>query len=304
MDWIKMKKMLELNNYYKLLICFFVAAIFLTACEREITIDLPEAPEKLVVDGYIYEGAAPVVVLTRNQAFYGDLSFADTEGLFASGAKIFVTSKGQEYELSEISFPIDSFDVVFYTDFSGAILGERETCYDLRIEYEEKIYTSTTYIPNILPMDSIWSEASVVADRDNLARVKVTFSDPDTLGNYYRYFTKRNSEPVYPGLGSVFDDQVINGESFPAQFDRGYDRNSEIDFTYYGYFDQGDTVTVRLCGIDEAHYTFWQTMEAGANRGGPFAPLTLVDSNIEGENVLGVWGGYSIEERSLIVPFE
>lgn len=292
------------NNILAPTLCFLIAAFMLVSCEREITVDLPTAPEKLVVDGYIYEGEAPVVVLTRNQAFYGDLSFADTEGLFATGAKVTITSGGQELELTEFNFPIDSFNVVFYTDLSGALIGEREKSYDLRIEHEEKVYTSTTYIPNILPMDSIWSEGATVADRDSLARVKVTFSDPDTLGNYYRYFTKRNSEPFYPGLGSVFDDLVINGESFPAQFDRAYDRNSEIDFTYYGYFDQGDTVIVRLCGIDEDHYTFWQTMEAGANRGGPFAPLTLVDSNIEGENVLGLWGGYSVEEQSIIVPYE
>ena len=294
----------EFKHFCSLLICCVFAAVLSTSCEREVTIDLPPAPEKVVVDGNIYEGEVPVVTLTRNQAFYGDISLASVEDFFITGANIFVSDGSQEVELTELSFEVDGFPVVIYADVSGTMIGERGKTYDLRIELEEQLFTSSSKIPNILPMDSIWSEGASVADRDSLARVKVTFSDPDTLGNYYRYFTQRNEEPMYPGLGSVFDDLVINGETFPAQLDRAYDRNSDIDFTYFGYFDQGDTVTIRVCGIDEPHYRFWQSMEADGNRGGPFAPITIVNSNMEGENVLGVWGGYSVEELSLIIPYE
>ena len=53
---------------------------------------------------------------------------------------------------------------------------------------------------------------------------------------------KRNREPFYPGLNSVFDDQIIDGTTYSVQVEKGVDRNEEFDEETYVFFDRGDTV--------------------------------------------------------------
>ncbi|MDA7501995.1 DUF4249 domain-containing protein [Chitinophagales bacterium] len=295
------KLVMEYRSKLRLLF-LLIGATVLFSCERELTVDIPPPPDKIVVGGTINEGSGARVTLTKNQPFYGEISIASAEDFFIAGATVRVSDGEQSITLQEFAIDTAGVEVVIYVDLFSQLAGERGKTYSLEIEYEEQLYTATTQIPNILPMDSIWAETVTIGDNDSLARVSVQFNDADTLGNYYRYFTQRNSEPMYPGLNSVFDDLVINGETFPAIIDRGYDRNSDIDFEYFGYFNRGDTVVVRNCGIDEEHFRFWQTMEAAGNGGGPFSPITIVKSNIVGENVLGIWGGYSIDEQSIIIP--
>ena len=117
----------------------------------------------------------------------------------------------------------------------------------------------------------------------------VKATDPPGFGDYIRYFTKRNSEPFYPGLTSVFDDQVIDGTSYEVQVDRGVDRNEDLSEDY-NFFDKGDTVTLKLCNIDKATYDFWRTMEyTYASVGNPFSSPTKVISNISGGGAWLFW---------------
>jgi hypothetical protein len=129
-----------------------------------------------------------------------------------------------------------------------------------------------------------------------MARIK----DPPELGNYARYFTKRNSEPFYSGLTSVADDEITNGTIFDFQIDRGVDKNDHVNFSDYGYFNPGDTVTFKFCNIDKTTYDFWHTWEyAWSNTGNPFSTPTTVLGNVPG--ALGYWGGYAAQYATIII---
>ena len=121
------------------------------------------------------------------------------------------------------------------------------------------------------------------------------------FGDYVRYFTKRNRELFYPGLNSVYDDQVIDGSSYEVQVERGVPRNGNYP-EGYSFFDKGDTVTLKVCNIDKATFDFWRTMEyTYASVGNPFSSPTKVISNINGGG-LGYFGGYAAQFRTIIIP--
>ncbi len=125
--------------------------------------------------------------------------------------------------------------------------------------------------------------------------------DPSGFGDYIRYFTKRNSEPFYPGLNSIFDDQVIDGTSYEIQVERGIPRTGTIP-DGYSFFDKGDVITLKLCNIDKATYDFWRTMEFSyASVGNPFSSPTKVVNNISSGG-LGYFGGYAAQYRTIIIP--
>lgn len=126
-------------------------------------------------------------------------------------------------------------------------------------------------------------------------------TDPPGYGDYIRYYTKRNSEPFYPALNSVFDDQIIDGTSYEVEVERGVDRNKELEDDY-SFFDRGDTVLFKLSNIDKATFDFWRTVEYSySSIGNPFSSPTKVMGNIS-NGALGYFGGYASQFRSIIIP--
>ncbi len=323
-------------NTFKYLVAFIVIGFSLSNCERDITIDLPDPEEQIVVEGSIETGQAPIVLLNKNFPYFGTFDLESYTKNFVKGATVKVSDGSNEVTLEgkclseldnltdQILFldkvsqllgglptveeaPADTsntgggiddlgdFDFCLYSIFSFTpeLIGEEGKTYKLNINTTDgEVLNATTSIPNALALDSIWFEQHNNPDYDTLYRLNIQLSDPDTLGNYYRYFTKQNDNPMYAGANSVFDDLYINGLSFPSPLDRAEPRGADFDINTYGYFTFGDEVTLKFVTIDRATYDFWFTLERSANSAGPFGGSTRVNFNIDGG--LGIWGGYGV----------
>ena len=293
----------------KIYLIAFITLLGFVSCEEELDLKLPDTANLLVVEGNITEGQPPLVYMTRTLPAVGEIRFSEIDSFFVGGAEISVSNGTETMILEE--YTLDSLGIFYsvaQTDFitNKYFVGEPGKYYDLEIKLDDRIITGRTKIPHSNPLDSIYYDFRSVGGVDSLARIFVRVTDADTLGNFYRFFTQRNDEPEYPITGSVVDDILINGESFPAFVERGQNPNDEFDFNTFGYFMHDDTVTVRISSIDRAHYNYWNTFESNAAGGGPFSGITVVDSNIEGENVIGVWGGYGVQTIStrVIYPSE
>ena len=295
----------------------------LAACEENLSIDIPEGQEQLVVEGHIEQGAPPVVVLTRSVPVFARSYPADIEAGFVHGAQVVVSSGGKSYTLKEVpaaafwpqlrrvvseqfAIPADSLsggsNFIFYVYTSEELLGEVGKSYQLRISHEGRVVTASTTIPNLNPLQELFLKSHPDPSQDSLFTLFYRYQDPDTLGNSIRYFTKRNSEPFYPGyFTSVFNDELINGVqdlSFPL--DRGEPRGQDVDLETYSYFGKGDTIVVRWAAIDIEHYRFWYTLENERNNNGsPIGSPNTTRSNINGG--MGVWGGYGVTYHRIVV---
>ncbi len=295
--------------------------LFWSGCETDITLDLPAPDEEIVVEGYIASGEIPYVILTRNQPFFGGFDLNSLEQYFVHDAYITLTQGTKMAVLGEIclqdipeefqelfaeEFGLSSGEddeypnVCFYVDtnlFSPTIIGEAGKTYNLRIESGEKVLTSKAHIPYITPLDSVWWRYHNTID--TLTRLMVRIADPDTVGNFVRYFTQANSDDMIPGFSSVFDDLLFNGNTFDVPVDRGTRRDDDYDIETYGYFIYGDTVTIRWAGIDKYVYDFYRTLEQEMGQEGPFAVPTVVRTNVDGG--LGVFAAYGVYEETIIM---
>ncbi len=310
-------------NHLKIILFSLLVVVTLTNCEREVEIDLPEPSDKVVVDGTIESGAAPFVILTRNFPFFGTFTNDIINQSFVKGAEIKVNNGEKEVILDEIcwsalskeerqllvntlgfssidSIPAD-FEYCIYTLIDFSMIGEYGKTYDLSITtIEGEILSASTTIPQPVAIDSIWLEEHNNEDYAGYYRLFVEFTDPDEIGNFYRYYTKVNDEPFLPGWGSVFDDLFINGEAFHFTLDRAIPRGVEIEeFETFGYVQSGETVTLKWATIDRDSYDFWRTLEYAANSAGPLSGGTRIKTNINGGT--GVWAGYAIAPTKTIV---
>ncbi len=282
-------------------------ALVLSGCEKDISFKLIEEEPKLVVEATIENGQPPVVALSRSLNYFSKISADILANSFVHGAEITVSNGVKTHKLKEYAVPVASGYKLYYysidsSNLSTAFTGELNKQYSLRIVSEGKEYTATTTIPRITKrIDSLWWKAAPPQADSNLAVVMVKATDPPGFGDYIRYFTKRNSEPMYPAINSVYDDLFVDGTTYELQVDPGLDRNAKLTDDDH-FFKKGDTVVFKLSNIDKATFDFWRTMEFSYQSvGNPFSTPTKVLSNING-NALGYFGGYASQYHTLVIP--
>lgn len=316
-----------MNKKISFLVSFGAMLILLLqACEKEITVDLPPADPKIVVEGSIEQGLPPVVFITKSAGYFAPTDLNAIQNLYRSDATVTVSNGVITDTLTSIcsgDVPEDLLPIVTeltglneeqlslvnicaYVSLNPLMIGEIDRAYDLTVELDGEVVTSTTKINKLVPLDSLWFR--IAGNTDSLGFLFATISDPDTLGNAYRWFAKRINQ--YPDwsehageqkdisfiapIGSVSDDVFFNGLSFEFGYFRGTIPNSDKEDDINeerGYYKEGDTVVVRGTVIDRGVFRFVNSFEEQvASAGSPFASPANVQSNIEGG--LGVWAGY------------
>jgi len=322
------------KNYFQVLATATLGSFLLLSCEKEITVDLPVGAPQIVVEGSIEVGSPPFVMLSRTQGYFEPTDINSILSNFVTGATVIVSNGTVTDTLIEIcssQIPIEflpiitdltglspellqMYDVCAYTSLNPAIFGEENKTYDLVIKTEGKVLTSRTKINTIIPLDDVYFKK--VGNTDSLGFAYGLLTDPDTLGNAYRWFAKRiNKYPEWSQhageqkdatyvapLGSTYDDRFFNGLTFEFAYFRGVSSGSmkEDDSNEErGYFKVGDTIAVRGCVIDRGVYAFVTSLEDQvANAGSPFATPVNLNSNINGG--LGVWAGYAAVYDTII----
>jgi hypothetical protein len=286
-----------------------LTVLFLTSCEKEVKINLKTGDPSLVVEGAIENDLPPYVFLTKSIGYFSTINYNTLQNSFVHDAKVTVSDGVNSTVLKEYSADTGSSGnkLYFYTiDTSkGIFVGQIGKIYKLTIEVDGKVYESYTKIPNPTIIDSVKTvqpDPPFNKDNNPIARqIRIYFKDPDTAGNYVRYFTKRNSEPFYPGLNSVYPDEIINGIYFETTLSLGEPRSIEYnrDSTGVGY--PGDTVTLKWSAIDKTSYTFWSTYEYSLGTlGNPFSTPIQVKSNVN-NGALGIWAGYGSIYKTLVL---
>jgi hypothetical protein len=284
-----------------------ILALALVACEKTISFSVDRQNPKLVVDGSIETGRPPVIFLTSSLDYFSKISPDILANSFVRNAVLTISNGSITHQLKEYGQPTPAGTLYYYTidssQLATAIWGEPGKTYTLDIGVGNAHYLATTTIPFLAKtVDSIWWKPSPNNPDTNKVVLMARVTDPKGYGNYIRFFTAVNGGPFFPGLNSVFDDQIVDGTTYDIEVEKGVDRNADIDFQNYSFFDRGDTVTLKFTNIDKATFDFWRTMEYNyGSIGSPFSSPTKVLGNIS-NGALGYFGGYSTEYKTLVIP--
>jgi len=295
-----------------------ILLLAMVACEEDITLEIPQGEESLVVEGYIEPGMPPIVMVTRTLPYFSESSIDILNSIFVSGADVRIYDGKDTIKLMEINLStlpdsiakllletfqlsgdlLGGLNITIYTSIQ--LFGEVGKTYTLLVEKDKNKLKARTTIPEPVKIDSVWYEHHPNPTNDSLVIVYFAFHDPPNQDNYYRLYNAREKEPFYPNpFISVSDDKLVDGNLIKLNTFRGQASGMSFDETY-GFFKKGDSVTVKLCQIDRVHYDFWKTFESSRMSGGPFANPVYILSNVEGG--LGVWGGYGASFFGLRIP--
>lgn len=306
------------------LLSVFAIAIVLFACEKEVEVEIPAVDPQVVVEGTIEPGEAPFILVSWSQGFFDPLDIEAFNSYFIHDAEVRVNGQLMEEVctdalpdsllpiLAELTgIALENLFALNFCVYSNpvsnpfAVIGEVGETYQLEVTVGDRQLSAVTYIPEPVPLNELWYQTW--ANTDSLGLIWASLTDPDTLGNAYRWFAKRiNRRPGDPQnrpkdfnyitpLGSAFDDNFVNGTTFEFAYGRGRAQNSsaeEDNNEEAGFFKEGDTVAVKWCAIPlEAAEALRSLEQQVGTTGNPFASPANLNSMIDGG--LGLWIGYS-----------
>jgi len=297
---------------------FFIICLLLS-CQTEIDVTVPEYYNKIVVEGYIENGAYPMVSLYRSAPYFSTMSLAYLmDSIIIRDAKVFVSSsKGDTQELFLTTSPKAPLFLAYTTD--SGFKGELNTSYSLRIEWNDKVYTSETRILTPYYLDSVYFAPTFGHTKiDSVANLRIAMTDDGAPDNYYQFQVKIHCKDFTDRLWvstipAAFDNSPFKGVSFNYEIVRGTPSTifmpemTERERRSYmrGNYRIGDTVYLKCSRLDESGFRFWQSAGGEITFGqNPFMSPTPIISNIKcstGEKCLGVWCGAAVNEIMLIL---
>lgn len=280
------------------------------------------------------------VIITKSISFYSTLGQEEYESLFVKNATVTVSNGTDTLSLQPIclaelepssrdilvnSLGLNSADLSLLgfdftdTDFCAYIdltfqRNEIGKTYYLTIEIGDTIITAQTTIPKHFPIDAdaisfeLPTGDSAFFEKTDLRQMQIKVSDPDSVTNFYRYFTQQNKNSMYrgnasfSGFRSVMDDRVFSEEGTFVRLPKGEPRDSSFNTggNLFGNWRKGDDYIVKWCNLDEAHFNFWNATEFNELNQGFFSTYTQPPFNVKG--AIGVWGGYSVSFYKGQVP--
>jgi len=321
----------KIISLYLSVLAATLVAMSVVSCQKEITVDLPLAPAKIVVEGSIEQGRPPVIMLTWSQGYFEPTDLTSLESYFVRDADVRVSNgidtvqlpmvcaselSPEELEIAAELLGLDpqslsQFDICLYTTLDQSVWGEIGKTYTLWVDQDDHHLKSVTKINELVYIDSLWFLIPNAEPIDSLGFIFGTLTDPDTTGNAYRWYARRINrypswvpeqylvgqvkDPTFIApIGSVFDDQFFNGLSFEFGYYRGQQANSskfDDRNEEAGFFKKGDTVVVKGCVIDRGVFKFIDSFENQVANQG--SPFAL-PYNVESNVVggLGVFAGY------------
>jgi hypothetical protein len=160
-------------------------AIFLSACQKEITIAQPDYTEKTSIQGILEPDSFPIVYLNRSTPFLGKPT--STSALVIRNALVKI-SDNEASELLQLDSTYDKIYCQYDYFYKGSIKSKWNTSYTLEIESRGQLFSATT--TTVLKQVSIDSVSYTKAFNDVYGEhegVITYFKDTRGAEDFYRY---------------------------------------------------------------------------------------------------------------------
>lgn len=307
---------------YTIFILIIFISLYFGSCSEPFE-PITEATQPIVVEGYVESGNGSLptyVIITRALPFITEIGPDQLSELFVNNADVKVSDGDKTVQLTELclqDLPIglkllvaeslnlsiidQELNICAYVDVLDELTREEGRSYNLKIETGEETLTATTTIPLYIPLYNLRFDEPAGEPSATFARLFATIDDPEGEKNFYRYKTGQNNKALVTPFTSVINDVFYDGQSFEFPLNKAENLEEEVPFDEFGLFQRGDSVTIKWMSIDKDHFDFWNTRDFSANSAGPFSSYTRIKGNVDG--ALGIWGGYSVDNYRLFVPY-
>lgn len=268
---------------------YILALLIFAACDNSYLES--DNVEELVVEGWIENGHAPVVLVS------GTLPVSSTPQPISNVsehilryAEVYIEHSGQrEYLTARLT---DRFVIGNYFT-SPSLRGVPGETYKLHVKWLDFEASAVCTIPEPPVIDTVYMEKAV---DDTSYVAKMVFHNDRKAGRLFQTFRRSGSASnAYEAVnfttldGSLVDSVVVETFMKPIAA-LGIGNN---------FFHPGDTVSLKLATIERPMFNFWKEYADYTNSAGMAvtAPVN-VKGNVSG--AIGYWAGYGIDVREFV----
>jgi len=264
-----------------------VSVTFLTAClivllvcpgcKKIIHVNINNVAPQIVIAGVVTDQPGPYTVTISTTVNYT----ADNVFPPVSGALVIISVNGLADTLTETSAG------TYTTHF---ITGSPGNTYSLYVAASGHVYTSSSTMPQKVPLDSVGYSNS---DRSNKKKINgvAYFQDPSGIANYYEFIEYNNGVQFQNDRGvSVFSDRLSDGKYISRTLD---DDSTDIN--------GGDTLTIQMNCIDANVYNYLNTLNLITRQNSFQSPTPDNPSTNISNKALGYFSANTVEKKSVFV---
>ena len=216
----------------KVIFIFCISAFFISSCEDVIDVDLKNTNPILVIDASIHwvkgtDGKTQQIKLSLTAPYF------DNEIPSATGATVIITDSNN----NTFNFIEEGNTGIYQTD---NFIPSLNTTYNLNINYNNEVYTSTTILTPVTPIEFV-EQKNDGGFAGNETEIKAFYTDPANTKNFYLFeFLVLNNNNISL---EVYDDKFTDGNQIFGFF-------SDEDI------ETGDELIIRNSGITEQSYNY------------------------------------------------
>jgi hypothetical protein len=291
-----------MKNKYIITVCLLW--VCLQGCETPISLTIPNKESTKIIEGWIENNKPPVVVISRSLSYYSTISLSSILSVIDTTSIVKVSDDMGNTEELKLGFNSDHpFGVLGRAYVGQTIKGIPGHTYTLYIESGANIYTAQTTIPlNTVQIDSFRLFRQFT---DTTATLRVFFTDNANSYDCYRFFLMIKDLDLYYTqiFSGTFDDLTFNGlsgsyelmRSPPSNLPLSGQTREERENYYRATFRKGDVIYIKSTMTDKATQDYWFPLQTDISMGmNPFLTPGTYPTNIQGENVSGVWSAYHV----------
>lgn len=228
--------------------------LLIWSCEDVIDVELENSEPRLVIDASLNwikgtTGNVQSIQLSLTAPFFSD------EMTPATGAEVRVSDENRTYRFAE-----EGDTGIYRTE---RFQPQLNAVYTLNIEYNGEVYTATTVLKPVVPIDYIEQKNDGGFSGDEI-EIKAFYHDPIETKDYYLF------EFVF------FDNNKISLEVYDDEFTNG---NEIFAFFSDDTLNPGDEITIRNYGITQRTFEYFSLLlqQTDDETGDPFQtqPATL-----------------------------
>ena len=164
--------------------------LLMLSCQKAINIDFPQNHgSKVFIEGMLYPGKTPQIFISKSNSFFS--AKVTPQQVFARGATVKIIN-GTTVDLLVADSTFNKFRCRWEPFYRGNIAAEYGKTYTLEINFEGKIYTTTTTInQKAVAIESIEYTPEFIDVFGAHDGVIITITDNPGRQDYYRYQMNR-----------------------------------------------------------------------------------------------------------------
>jgi hypothetical protein len=283
----------------------FICCVCLEGCTSYIDIQQPPYDQKIAVDGWIESGDYARIYLTLSSPYLTQYDSTSIRASLLNYAKVTLTSSQGDSEILTLMNDNSAFPPFVYKSIN--MMGEEGVSYQLTIEANGHVLTSTTTIPKAPTLMEVCIDHQT--DSSGIVKASILPDCQDTLLLLLQ--TKsikadKNFHPCIPQLAKIGNGFSIYAVDLYRTSETNIASSTSQQEFYYRWpelqFALQDTVLIKIGSVDKTSYKVLNSIFQDQNdRKNPFAfNGNVIETNITGG--IGHWTGVANAPIKTIMP--